>query len=588
MDVSAAHGHVPRADVERREAPRWVPGVRCPARVTSDGAQSDGALVDLSASGACLEVRDARRALAPGRHVELEFALGPHAHRRSARVVWSSTADAARTGVVFDAPLAGHGEPALLDLASVRVDPALALRAPAQLCFRRRLLPLCVVDGVAQVACADPRDALALEALSRHLGMPVCAQAADPEAIADAQKRILGEPRGARATSLGDDPVALVDEMLRAAWLRRASDVHVDPEREGLRIRLRVDGELEEYRRLPARLAPELLSRIKVLAGMDIAERRAPQDGRFTHAPDSGAQIDLRVATLPTKHGERATLRLLAIDAESLTLENLGMSPAHLATFEAAIARPHGLVLATGPTGCGKTTTLYAGLRRILATRAVNAIAVQDPVEVDLPGVAHVEVDAAQKVTFEKALRSILRHDPDVILIGEVRDRETAQIAIQAALTGHVVLATLHTNSAAGALTRLVDMGVDRYLVAATLRLSVSQRLVRRLCPYCREPSTLDASAARLLGRSEAAGSAAFVPRGCVFCAGRGFLGRAGVFELLPLDEELARAVAGGAEESELAASARSRGTQGIAADALDKIASGTTSVREALGAVSA
>lgn len=583
-EVRHAHG----ADVERREAPRWVPGVRCPARVTSDGTHVEGAIVDLSASGARVGVRDGSVLLPPGRRVELEFALGPHAHRRSARIVWSGSGEAPQCGVVFDAPLAGHGEPALLDLALVRVDPALALRAPAQLCFRRRLLPLSVVDGIAQVACADPRDALALEALSRHLGMPVCAQAADPEAIAEAQKRILGEPRGARATSVGDDPVALVDEILRAAWLRRASDVHVDPERDGLRIRLRVDGELEEYRRLSARLAPELLSRIKVLAGMDIAERRAPQDGRFTHSPDSSAQVDLRVATLPTKHGERATLRLLAIDAESLTLENLGMSPAHLATFEAAIARPHGLVLATGPTGCGKTTTLYAGLRRILATRSVNAIAVQDPVEVDLPGVAHVEVDAAQKVTFEKALRSILRHDPDVILIGEVRDRETAQIAIQAALTGHVVLATLHTNSAAGALTRLVDMGVDRYLVAATLRLSVSQRLVRRLCPYCRETTALDASAARLLGRPEAAGSTAFAPHGCVFCAGRGFTGRAGVFELLSLDEELARAVASGAEEAELAANARERGAHGIAADALDKIAAGMTSVHEALGAVSA
>jgi type IV pilus assembly protein PilB len=271
---------------------------------------------------------------------------------------------------------------------------------------------------------------------------------------------------------------------------------------------------------------------------------------------------------------------------ESLTLSNLGFSGADLATFEAAIARPHGLILVCGPTGSGKTTTLYAALRRILELGPVNAIAVQDPIEYDLPGVAQVEVDAAQKVTFGSALRSILRHDPDVIQIGEIRDLETASIAIQAALTGHLVLATLHTNSAASALTRLVDMGVERYLAAATLRMVVAQRLVRRLCPFCREPSTISPAEAHSLRRPDAAGATCHVPAGCVYCAGRGHAGRIGLFDVLAIDADLEREIAGGADEGRVEAAARLRGQADMLDDALAKIARGETSVREVLAAV--
>ena len=319
---------------------------------------------------------------------------------------------------------------------------------------------------------------------------------------------------------------------------------------------------------------------------MDIAEKRAPQDGRFTHLFGATERVDLRVATLPTQHGERVTLRLLALDMESLTLTNLGFSGDDLATFEAAIARPHGLILVCGPTGSGKTTTLYAALRRILELGPVNAIAVQDPIEYDLPGVAQVEVDAAQKVTFGSALRSILRHDPDVIQIGEIRDLETAGIAIQAALTGHLVLATLHTNSAASALTRLVDMGVERYLVAATLRLVVAQRLVRRLCPFCREPVPIGAAEAASLRRHKSVGSPSFTAGGCVYCAGRGHAGRIGLFDVLGVDEEIEREIAAGADEGRLVAVARARGARDMLDDALEKIARGETSVREVLAAV--
>jgi type II secretory ATPase GspE/PulE/Tfp pilus assembly ATPase PilB-like protein len=319
---------------------------------------------------------------------------------------------------------------------------------------------------------------------------------------------------------------------------------------------------------------------------MDIAERRAPQDGRFRHAFAGGREVDVRVATLPTKHGERATLRLLALEMERLTLENLGMSDRDLALVEQAIRRPHGLLLATGPTGCGKTTTLYAALRRIIAQRPVNAIAVQDPVEYDIPGVALVEVDSAQKVTFAKALRSILRHDPDVLLIGEIRDEETSGIAIRAALTGHLVLATLHTNSAASAVTRLIDMGVDRYLIAAVLRLAVSQRLVRKLCPYCRTERILTPEQAVALTCPEAAGTPVFAPRGCKYCAGRGFSGRIGLFEMLPVDDEISKAVAQGMDETALSVELRRRRIPSIQEDALEKLRSGLTSFEEALSAV--
>jgi len=275
------------------------------------------------------------------------------------------------------------------------------------------------------------------------------------------------------------------------------------------------------------------------MAGMDIAEKRSPQDGRFRHRYTSeGLTIDIRAATLPTKHGERITLRLLGLQVDTLTLNKLGMRPSHLRTMVSALDQPHGLVLLTGPTGCGKTTTLYAAIRHLIHRERLNVVTIEDPVEYDMPGVAQVEVDSADKVSFTKALRSLIRHDPDVVMIGEIRDYETAEVALRAALTGHLVFSTLHTNSAAGAITRLVDLGVEeRYLISATLRLVVAQRLVRRLCSHCRRPYTLTAVDAQSLGRPEAAGRCVFAPGGCLYCAGRGYIGRVGVFEMLPIDD---------------------------------------------------
>jgi type II secretory ATPase GspE/PulE/Tfp pilus assembly ATPase PilB-like protein len=343
---------------------------------------------------------------------------------------------------------------------------------------------------------------------------------------------------------------------------------------------------LEEYRRLPLELHPLISSRLKVLGAMDIAERRAPQDGRFAWTSTQGTEIDVRAASLPTRNGEAITLRLLASKTTDLTLETLGMSAADLETFSAAIQKPHGMILLTGPTGSGKSTTLYAGIRRLIAERALHVVTVEDPIEYEIDGVAQVAVDAADKVSFAKALRSILRHDPDVIMIGEIRDAETADIAIKAALTGHLVLSTLHTNSAVSAVTRLADMGVAPFLIGATLRLVVAQRLVRRLCSHCRRPQPLTEAEAIGLGDAAAAAQTACAHGGCLYCAGRGQSGRLGLFEMLAFDEELSRATSQGADEAQILKLARQKGFRRLVDDARTKVLQGQTTAVEALTAV--
>ncbi len=281
------------------------------------------------------------------------------------------------------------------------------------------------------------------------------------------------------------DSVALVDRILRAGMLMHASDIHLDPMENGLRCRFRIDGELEEVLNIPSAMQSAVASRLKVLASLDIAERRAPQDGGFSwRAPGMGAAaqpLDVRMATLPVRHGERITLRLLETGGKRLTLDDLGMCENDRALFGSILKKPHGMVLLTGPTGSGKTTTLYAAINELLKTGARNIVTVEDPVEYEIPGIAQVEVDAvADKVNYSKALRSLLRHDPDICVIGEIRDRESAEAAVRCALTGHLVFSTLHTNDAASAHARLVDLGIDAALVDGTLRLVVAQRLVKR------------------------------------------------------------------------------------------------------------
>jgi len=487
----------------------------------------------------------------------------------------------------------------VLDLDEVRIDPACAMRVPAPLALRRQVLPFAVVGGQVYVACVDPTDRATLDAVQRCLRMPICPQLADPASLRRALGRVFGSGTGAATSATGarvradgtdgdgEDALTLCDELLHAAMVRQASDLHIDPEEKHVQVRLRVDGVLERFRTLPTAALNGLISRLKVLGGMDIAEKRAPQDGRFTHRfGPTGQTIDIRLASMPTKHGERMTVRLLALQTESLTLERLGMRCEDLECFSRAIDKPHGMVLLTGPTGSGKTTTLYAALRRLIERRELNVITIEDPIEYAIAGVAQVEIDSADKVSFTKALRSVLRHDPDVLMIGEIRDRETADVAIKAALTGHLVFSTLHTNSAASAVTRLIDMGVERYLVAATLRLAVAQRLVRRLCPRCRRPRPLTEAEAIALGIPSAAGHTVYDPVGCMYCADRGFVGRMGLFEMLPADEALARSIADGADEGRIFAAIRQRKIPRLVDDAWVKVLEGKASVTEVLAAV--
>jgi type IV pilus assembly protein PilB len=490
-----------------------------------------------------------------------------------------------------------------LDMDQVRIDPAYALKVPPPLAMRRQVLPFASVDGHVCVACINPDDRTALQAVERAVHKPVQAHRAEPQSLRRALLRLFGDngaaappastarPRPAdprkAAEADSEDAVALCDELLRAAVVRQASDIHLDPGKENVRVRFRVDGGLEDYRRLPLVAQSGVISRFKVLSGMDIAEKRAPQDGRFTHQFGAGNQgVDIRVATLPTKYGERMTLRLLALQTESLTLEKLGMCPEHLESFQRAIDKPHGLILLTGPTGSGKTTTLYAAIRRLIGHRELNVVTIEDPIEYDIPGVAQVEVDSADKVSFAKALRSVLRHDPDVVMIGEIRDAETADIAIKAALTGHLVFSTLHTNSAPSAVTRLIDMGVARYLVAATVRLAVAQRLVHRSCEHCRQPRELKPEEALALGNPDWAGQTVHEPAGCLYCGNKGYVGRVGLFEMLPMDEALSRELAAGAGEPEIAEAMRQRRLPRLTEDALGKLTTGDSTVEAALRAV--
>lgn len=483
-----------------------------------------------------------------------------------------------------------------VDLDQVRIDPVWALRIPPTLAVRRRVLPFAMLKKCVYVACIDLNDSASLDAVARYTNCQVVPVRVEADALQRALSRVYGDGRGRGAAArletadaAPDDAVALGEELLRAAVMRQASDIHIDPSREDVRIRLRVDGVLEEYRRLPASTHAALCSRIKVMSGMDIAERRAPQDGAFTYqfgAQERNHAIDVRVASLPTKYGERMTLRLLAAQDQLLTLQKLGMNTRDLEAMEHMLAQPHGLVLLTGPTGGGKTTTLYAAIRQLLATGSYNIITVEDPVEYEIPGVAQVEVDSADKVSFEKALRSLLRHDPDVLVIGEIRDLDSLDVAVKASLTGHLVFSTLHTNNAASVITRLIDMGMPAHLIGATLRLCVAQRLVRRLCAHCRKPVPLTGNQALALGIPAVEEQTVYEAEGCLYCAGRGFAGRMGLFECAALDSDLASLVSRGVNESELVAALRERGFHTLLQDGAAKVLAGQTTVQEVLNAV--
>ncbi|WP_322095323.1 GspE/PulE family protein [Paraburkholderia bannensis] len=398
-----------------------------------------------------------------------------------------------------------------------------------------------------------------------------------------------GAPSAPSSPATFDDApsVRLLADTLREAARRNASDLHVEPLEQGWRVRLRIDGVLHEIARPPAHLRDAFVTRIKVLARMDIAERRIPQDGRLRLAPrgDAQPQEDYRVNSLPTIHGEKLVLRRLEALPADLSLSALGLDVTQREALSAAIGAPHGLVLVTGPTGSGKTLSLYCFLQK-LNDASRNLCSVEDPAEIQLAGINQVNVREKAGLTFALALRALLRQDPDVIMIGEIRDEETASVAVKAAQTGHLVLSTLHTNDAPAAIARLIDIGVEPYNLAAALRLITAQRLVRKLCPQCRQPS--DASAATLRAAGLADDAQPYIARGCEACHGIGYRGRVGIHEVMPVSAAMRDMIVARRSAQDIARLARTEGVATLRDAALARVRDGTTSLAEALAATDA
>ncbi|GGO98758.1 GspE/PulE family protein [Stakelama pacifica] len=379
--------------------------------------------------------------------------------------------------------------------------------------------------------------------------------------------------------SRDDSPVIrLINALLMEAIKEGASDVHVETQEKRLIVRFRVDGVLRDVLEPQRALAPLLVSRIKVMAKLDIAEKRIPQDGRVT-LRIGGHDVDARVSTIPTQHGERVVLRLLERGGMTLDMAALGMSERDRETFARLLDRPHGMLLVTGPTGSGKTTTLYTALTR-LNDRKRNVMTVEDPIEYELAGIAQTQVNPKTDMTFARGLRAILRQDPDVIMVGEIRDQETAEVAVRSSMTGHFVLSTLHTNSAVGSITRLIDMGVERYLLAPMVVGLVAQRLVRKLCPECRVEDVASEADSVLLGRALAVGERIWRAAGCDACHSEGYRGRAGLYEVVAVDDRLQGMIHDGASEADLEREAR-KANPSLLADGVAKVRAGLTSVDE-------
>jgi type IV pilus assembly protein PilB len=502
--------------------------------------------------------------------------------------------------------LARHLGMETVDLSRHVPAPDVVRLLPRTVADRNQVLVIDRTPDQLVIATADPTNVLALDDVKLHTGISdVTVLVSTPTQIRDQLARAwsLAEDSSSVAAmmdTIEDDSsftdtlpgqvteddapiVRLVNQVLSDAVRLRASDIHVEVQRDGLRIRFRCDGLLRDVMSAPKRVAPSVISRLKIISGLDIAERRVPQDGRARIAVD-GTAIDCRVASLPSLHGEKVVIRLLTKGDSVPTLEGLGFEEAQLADFRSALSVPQGLVLITGPTGSGKTNTLYSAIAEIL-TPEKNIVTLEDPIEVQLPGITQVQVHEKAGMTFEKGLRSILRQDPDIVLVGEVRDGETAELALKAALTGHLVLTTLHTNSAVAALTRLVDMGAEPFLVASSLTASVAQRLVRVPCEACAEGYIPDDVTLALLGLhlDDILDATPLRGVGCPDCGGTGYRGRTAVFEVLTVDAAMRQVLIKDPSESAVGAQARSSGMATLRATALEKAKRGETTFEEVL-----
>ncbi len=508
--------------------------------------------------------------------------------------------------IQLDLPFLGHVEPSA-------VPAELARKVPINFAKQSRVLPLGTTGEAVRLAVADPLDTAAQDSVAMILGRPVSPEVVPPQALIDAinsvydraadeHERLMEDLETEDLESVAheleepadlldaDDEapiIRLVNSLLFRAVKERASDIHINPEEKDLCVRYRIDGVLREIIRPPKRFQASIGSRIKIMGGLNIAEKRLPQDGRI-RIKIAGRDVDIRLSTIPTAHGERIVMRLLDKSAVLLDLSELGLEEWQLRVVDGLVTRSHGIVLVTGPTGSGKTTTLYAALAKINSPD-LNILTIEDPVEIPLRGVGQVQVNPKIELTFANGLRSFLRQDPDVIMVGEIRDLETAEIAIQASLTGHLVLSTVHTNDAAGAITRLVDMGVQPFLVASSLVGVLAQRLVRVLCPACREPFHPPPEALAQAGITPAILARAGNPphlyraRGCPACQNTGYQGRTGIYELMLVDDDLRALVLKAVDSNTIKRKAVEKGMITLIDHGAHKVARGVTTISEVL-----
>ena len=485
-----------------------------------------------------------------------------------------------------------------LDLSTFHVDMSAANLVTTTAAKRYQAVPVAFIDkGTLLVAMADPANVLAVDDVAIMTGYEVHAAVAPPEDIValisrlDRLQEVVGdsgaqleeeqeaEVLDVRETADDAPVVKIVSQIVAEAVERGASDVHLAPEGGELRVRFRVDGVLHDVTTVPRRVAGGVVSRVKIMAELDIAERRLPQDGRVGLSVD-GRHIDLRVVTLPSVHGESIVMRVLDKESVVVELDMLGMADAERERFERAFRETHGSVLVTGPTGSGKSTTLYAALQA-LNTPEKNIITVEDPVEYEIPGLTQVQVSTRTGLTFATGLRAMVRADPDVIMVGEIRDRETAHIAVESALTGHLVLSTLHTNDAPSAITRLIEMGIEPFLVASAVDCVVAQRLVRLLCSNCKRRAIIPASALRDSGYKAVVDLEAYEAVGCRRCGGSGYRGRTGIYEVMPVSQQIQAMALERRPAEEIRDLAVREGMRRLSDDGLEKVTQGRTSIAE-------
>ncbi|MDA8164698.1 MAG: ATPase, T2SS/T4P/T4SS family [Desulfobacteraceae bacterium] len=473
-----------------------------------------------------------------------------------------------------------------VDFDKIVIDPEVAATLPETVARKYKVIVLGRKPGETLIAFADPLDIFAFDEVRRYVRDKIVPCVGAESKIATAINRLYGReslPVAAAEEEGSDDSaaVAAINNLILQAARQLASDIHIEPSEEGTRVRFRVDGLLRQAKEFPAELHPSLVSRVKILSQLDIGERRKPQDGRF-EIPVGGRSLDIRVSILPVTGGEKVVMRLLDKAKIRIDVQDLGFEKEQAQLFLECIGRPHEIILVTGPTGSGKTTTLYAALNHINSVHR-NIVTVEDPVEYELAGVNQVQVNRKADLTFASALRSILRQDPDVIMIGEIRDAETAEIAVQSALTGHLVLSTLHTNDACSAVTRLIDMGIPPFLIASGLGLVVGQRLVRLLCQECRQPYSAPPTLQEELGLEPLSGATFYRAGGCPACDQTGYKGRAAIYELLPITRTLEPLIVNRASSFELFREAQQEGFISMRQAGIRKVLAGLTTVDEIL-----